>query len=119
MMHKNEYIINSSAVTVKTLGLLPDQAWILFDFPDFKHDYIKEVYRSDLCFAFRSRGPVIFMVNASWHSTDRWLLEYSPCYDTDLDLNYWEMSMLKLKFVLVNKNFKHGFLLDAGLLQAN
>ena len=36
---------------MKTFGLLPDRAWIWLDFPDFKHDYIKEVYWSDVCFA--------------------------------------------------------------------
>ena len=44
-----------SPVTVKTFGLLQDRAGIWLDFPDFKHDYIKDVYWSDLCFA--SRGP--------------------------------------------------------------
>ena len=29
-------------------------AWIWLDFPDLKHDYIKEVYRSDVCFASHS-----------------------------------------------------------------
>ena len=43
---------------VKTFGLLPDRAWIWLDCPDFKHDHIKEVYQSDVCFAVR--GPVIF-----------------------------------------------------------
>ena len=40
---------------MKNFGLLPDPAWIWLDFPDFKHDYIKEVYRSDVCFA--GHGP--------------------------------------------------------------
>ena len=49
----------AGSVTVKTFGLLPDRAWIWLDFPDLKHDYIKEVYRSNVCFA----GP---------RSADRW-----------------------------------------------
>ena len=36
---------------MKTSGLLLDRAWIWLDFPDFKHDYIKEAYWSDVCFA--------------------------------------------------------------------
>ena len=40
---------------MKTFGLLPDRAWIWCDFPDFKHDYIKVVCWSDVCFA--GRGP--------------------------------------------------------------
>ena len=43
------------AVTVKTFGLLLDQAWIWLDFPDLKHDYINEVYWFNVCFA--GRGP--------------------------------------------------------------
>ena len=46
-------IITRSIVTAKTFGLLPDQGWIWLHFPDFKHDYIKEVYRSDMCFVGR------------------------------------------------------------------
>ena len=55
----NNHVITSSGwgwvwtpwpVTVKTFGLLLDKAGIWFDFPDFKHDYIKEVYRSDVYF---------------------------------------------------------------------
>ena len=45
------WVLYIYTVTVKTFGLLLDQAWICLDFPDFKHDYIKEVYRSDMCFA--------------------------------------------------------------------
>ena len=48
------------SVTVKNFWLLTDQAWIWFDFPDFKHDYIKEVDWSDVCFAVH--GPLIFTV---------------------------------------------------------
>ena len=44
-----------SSVTVKTFELLPYWGWIWLDFRDFKHDYIKNVYRSDICFA--GRGP--------------------------------------------------------------
>ena len=38
----------SNTVIMKTYGLLPDRAWIWLDFPDFKHDYRKEVYLSDV-----------------------------------------------------------------------
>ena len=41
--------------SLKIFGLLPDRAWIWLDFPDLKHDYIKGVYRSDMCFA--GHGP--------------------------------------------------------------
>ena len=40
---------------METFGLLSDLAWIWLDFPDIKHDYIKEVYRFDMCFS--GRGP--------------------------------------------------------------
>ena len=43
----------ANAVTEKAFGLLPDRALIWLDFPDFKHHYIKEVYRSNVCFAGR------------------------------------------------------------------
>ena len=52
---KKIIITTDNPVTVKTFGLLPDQAWIWRDFPDFKHDYISVVYRSNVCFA--GRGP--------------------------------------------------------------
>ena len=48
-------------VTVKTFGLLLDRAWIWLYFPDFKHDYIKEAYRSDM-FCGPRCVPVIFIV---------------------------------------------------------
>ena len=51
-MFKHKYFgIIIFLVTVKTFGLLPDRAWIWLDFPDFKQDYIKKVYRSNVCFA--------------------------------------------------------------------
>ena len=40
---------------MKTFELLPDLGWIWLDFQDFKHDYIKEVNRSNVCLA--ARGP--------------------------------------------------------------
>ena len=42
-------------VTAKTFGFLQDPGWILLDFPYFKHDYIEEVYQSNVCFF--GRGP--------------------------------------------------------------
>ena len=38
----------------ENVWVLPDWAWIWLDFPEFKHDYIKEVYWSNMCFAGRS-----------------------------------------------------------------
>ena len=49
---------------MKTLGLLPDRAWIWLDFPDFKHDYVKEVYRSDGWFA--GCGPQTDDFHSDW-----------------------------------------------------
>ena len=48
-------------------GLLPGWAWICLDFCDFKHDYIKEVYRSDVCFA--CRGPRTSDFHGPWYIT--------------------------------------------------
>ena len=50
--------------TVNTFGFLLDRAWIWLDFPDFKHDFIKEVYRSDVCFA--GRGPRTSDFHGDW-----------------------------------------------------
>ena len=55
----------SNTVIMKTYGLLPDQAWIWLDFPDFKHDYRKEVYLSDVCCQPPVSWPVIFTVTAN------------------------------------------------------
>ena len=44
------HTFESPSVTVKTLGLLLDRAWIWLGIPGFKHDYLKEVYQSDVCF---------------------------------------------------------------------
>ena len=41
-------LVVTAPEAVKTFGLLPDRARIWLDFPDFKHDHIKEVYRSDV-----------------------------------------------------------------------
>ena len=43
------------AVTVKSFELLLDQGCNWYDFDDFKHDYSKKVYRSNVCFV--SCGP--------------------------------------------------------------
>ena len=53
-----------TTVTMKTFGLLLDRAWIWLDFPDFKLDYIKEAYRSDVCFA--GRGPLTGDFHDDW-----------------------------------------------------
>ena len=54
---------DSYSVTVKTFELLLDQGWIWLDFPDFKHDYLKQVCRSDVGFLPAAvRGPVICTV---------------------------------------------------------
>ena len=58
-----EPMLTAHTVTVKTFGLLPERLWIWLDFVDSKHDYIKEIYRSDVCFVVR--GPVCFAVTAS------------------------------------------------------
>ena len=55
---------DKDAVTEKTFGLLPHWAWIWFDFPDFQHDCIKEVYQSDVCFA--SHGPRTSHFHGDW-----------------------------------------------------
>ena len=62
--------LSVSAVTVKTFGLLPDRAWIWLDFPDFKHDYIKEVYRSDLCFASHGLRTGDFHGDCFWYMSN-------------------------------------------------
>ena len=53
------------------------KAWTWLDFPDFKHDYMKEVYRSDMCFASRSPSPL-------WNQVSRknFLI---PMYSSDQD----------------------------------
>ena len=56
--------VNIEAVNVKTFGLLPDRAWIWLDFPDFKHDSIKEVYQSDVSFA--GHGPQTRDFHSDW-----------------------------------------------------
>ena len=58
--------IFSTTVTVKNFGLLLDRVWIWLDFPDFKHDYVKEVYRFDVCFA--GRGPRTGDFHGDWHN---------------------------------------------------
>ena len=40
----------------KVLGFWPDREWIWLELADFKHDYIEEVYWSDVCFV--SHVPV-------------------------------------------------------------
>ena len=44
----SEVIIASDSATVKTFGLFPDRGRIWLDFADFKHEYIEEVYQSEL-----------------------------------------------------------------------
>ena len=47
---------------MKTFGLLPDRAWIWFDFPDFKHDY-KKRFTGLMCVLLAAvLRPVIFRV---------------------------------------------------------
>ena len=51
---KKKLWLPQSPWKMKTFGLLTcltDRAWIWLDFPDFKHYFIKEVYKSDACFA--------------------------------------------------------------------
>ena len=52
------------SVTVKTFELLPNRGWIWLDFADLKHDYIKEVYWSDMCFA--GHGPQTGQFQSDW-----------------------------------------------------
>ena len=67
------------AVTVKTFGLLPDQGWFWLDFLDFKHDYIKKVYQSEVCFvgcgavnfAVTGPGKVLNFISFSKKSWER------------------------------------------------
>ena len=70
-------------VTVKTFGLLPDRALIWLDFPDFKHDYIKEVYRSDVCFAGRGLRNGDF--HGDWNSRI-----HSQIYSSNMACVAWD-----------------------------
>ena len=63
------------------------RAWIWLDFPDSRHDCIKEVYQSDMCFA--SRGLRTDYFRGDWMSS---LLMYicitRPQWVNDLMINW-------------------------------
>ena len=55
----------SDWVTAKTVRLLPDWGWIWLNFADFKHEYKKEVYWSDVCVCWL-QSVNRFVVTGDW-----------------------------------------------------